>query len=130
MAIHPDPDRDPADVFAHKVFARCPACRLVTPAGHQSGADWSRPVRVGCSCCGQAYDLRRDDLLALDEVATCPSCGGHTPCPHAAAQVRCRTCDELFAGPHADAARIRVVQRQRVRLAVEDYRANDERRER
>ena len=125
MAIHPDPDRDPADVFAHKAFARCQACRLVAPAGLPSGVDWSRPVLVGCPCCGQAYDLRCGDLLALDEVATCPCCGVHTPCPHEAAQVRCRSCGDLFTGPHADAARMRVVQTRWVRQAVEAYRDTD-----
>ncbi len=126
MAIHPDPDRDPADVFAHKVFARCSACGLVTSAAQPSGVDWSRPVPVSCTCCGVAYTLRRDDLLALDEVATCPSCAVHTPCPHEAAQVRCRSCANLFTGPNADAARVRIVQTRWVRQAVEAYRETDE----
>lgn len=107
MALTPDPARDEAEAFAV-----CPSCGLVAPpepgeheqpAGTRVAAadvDWSRPVQVRCQYCGQRHQLSRSVMPPLDEVATCPACATHTPCPGEALRVACRACGESYPGPN------------------------------
>lgn len=95
------------------VYARCPACELVTASlweVREAGRAAGWPVLVGCGYCAHEHRVERDQAYRLGALVRHEACGTTVACPPEAHLVRCHgrgpdsgACGDLFAGPAARA---------------------------
>jgi hypothetical protein len=91
---------------AFEPYTRCPGCGFIAQPssmdymlGDRGGTDWTRSVRVSCTCCHHRYLIGRDDVLPLTAEQSCPRCTGTvTACAAGAGRVRCTGCGVYLIG--------------------------------